>query len=143
MKCQYYLIYSLVLIKYWACGNKSLQSHLNVFFSDSTPPKWSLALDKTAPWSLTSDTEEDEGGGSGEDEGHLVQLEIVHPSTEEGQTNMPVRTKVEFLISRAGVLRLPEAAQRSPAQELHWQMLPHTTIPVSKRNIHKCYSPML
>ena len=107
-------------------------------FSDSTPPKWSLALDKTAPWSLTSDTEEDEGGGSGqEDEGHLVQLEIVHPSTEEGQTNMPVRTKVEFLISRAGVLRLPEAAQRSPAQELHWQMLPHTTIPVSTRTIYK------
>jgi hypothetical protein len=92
-----------------------------------------LALEKTAPWALgTSDTEEDEGGGSGEDEGHLIQLEIVHPATDEEGVTMPGRTRVEFLISRAGVLRLPEAGERTPAQELHWQMLPHTTIPVKK-----------
>jgi hypothetical protein len=92
-----------------------------------------LALEKTAPWALgTSDTEEDEGGGSREDEGHLIQLEIVHPATDEEGVTMPGRTRVEFLISRAGVLRLPEAGERTPAQELHWQMLPHTTIPVNR-----------
>ena len=89
-----------------------------------------MAIENSIPWSQTSDTEDDEGGGSGEDEGHLVQLEIVHPQTDEGQTAMAGRTRVEFLVSRSGVLRLPDVTERTPAQELHWQMLPHTTIPV-------------
>ena len=118
-------------------GKKQIE---NIFhFSEILPPKWSLAIEKSIPWSQTSDTEDDEGGGSGEDEGHLVQLEIVHPQTEEGQTTMPGRTRVEFLVSRAGVLRLPDVTDRTPAQELHWQMLPHTTIPVKmNRFVNDC-----
>ena len=102
------------------------------FFLDIPPPNWSLALEKSIPWSLTSDTEDDD------ETGHLIQLDIVHPSaagSEEDQTTtMSGRTRVEFLISRSGVLRLPDPPDRTPAQELHWQMLPHTTIPVSSLN---------
>jgi hypothetical protein len=97
-------------------------------FTDILPPNWSLALEKSIPWSLTSDTEDDE------ESGHLIQLDIVHPtsgSEEDQTTTMSGRTRVEFLISRSGVLRLPDPPDRTPAQELHWQMLPHTTIPVS------------
>jgi len=52
---------------------------------------------------------------------------------------MPSGTRVEFLISRGSAMRLPPSNDRTPAQELHWQMLPHTTIPVNIRYILKVY----